>query len=214
MNLQRSSELLHAADNMTFGRERIVKNALPASLLFACFIVILMAPNPVSAQIQGASPSQAAPSGVTLTDIVECGEGYTSHELYDLKLALLEVIRGEEAWTLIKKADPANKPAEPGTEYVLARIRFEYQARGTPGLCVHQVVPDQFAAYSADGEEYKSAHVLLSKSEMRKGLKSGESLEGWVAFKIADTDKAPLMLYSASTGGAVQHGVAKWFLLR
>lgn len=84
----------------------------------------------------------------------------------------------------IKEADPADKPAESGTEYVLARIRFEYQARGTPGLCVHQVVPEQFTAYSAEGEDYKSVPVLPSKPEMRKGLKSGESwkagLHSWL----------------------------------
>ncbi|MBN1567317.1 MAG: hypothetical protein JXA73_05695 [Acidobacteria bacterium] len=185
-----------------------------AGLFLACLAVIAIAPVSVSAQTQGSSPSQAAPAGVTLTGIVECGEGYTSHELYDIKLTLIEVIRGEEAWALIKKADSGNKPAEPGAEYLLARIRFEYFARGTPGLCVHQVVPEQFTAYSAGGEDYKSASVVLPKPEMRKGFKSGESLEGWIAFMVAQNDRAPLMSYSASTGGAVQQGGDKWFLLR
>lgn len=190
-----------------------VKSAFLAGSLFACFTMISIAPKSILAQTQGASPSQAAPVGVTLTGIVECGEGYTSHELYDMKLTLLEVVRGEEARTLIKKADPTNKLAESGTEYLLARVRFEYSARGTPGLCVHQVVPQQFTAYSANGEDYKSAPVVLPKPEMRKEFKSGEYLEGWIAFLVAETDKTPLMLYSASTGGAVQHGGDKWFLL-
>jgi hypothetical protein len=191
-----------------------VKNGLLAGSLLACLALIAIAPAPASAQALGSSPSQAAPSGVVLTGIVECGEGYTSHELYDMKLTLLEVLRGEEAWTLIKKADSTNKPAESGTEYILARIKFEYFARGTPGLCIHQVVPEQFTAYSANGEDYKSAPVALPKPEMRKRFKSGESFEGWLAFMVARTDKSPLMSYSASTGGAVQHGGEKWFLLR
>jgi hypothetical protein len=166
------------------------------------------------AQEQGSSPTSPAPAGTTIADIVECGEGYTSHELYDMKITLLEVIRGEEAWKRIKEASTSNKPAEPGNEYVLARIRFEYKARGIPGLCVHPLNPDDFTAYSADGEDYKPARAVPPKPEMRKELKSGESFEGWLAFKVAQQDKAPLMSYSAGTGGAVQHGGDKWFSLK
>jgi hypothetical protein len=191
-----------------------VKSGLSGGFLLACLATILAIPAVLSAQAPGSAPSLAAPSGITLTGIIECGEGYTSHELYDMKITLLEVIRGEEAWKRVKKASDSNKPADPDSEYILARIRFEYFARGTPGLCVHQVVPEQFTAYSANGEDYRSAPVVLPKPEMRKGLKSGESLEGWVAFMIAQKDKTPLMSYSADAGGAVQHGGDKWFLLR
>ena len=191
-----------------------VKNELSGGFLLACLATILAIPAVLSAQAPGSAPSLAAPSGITLTGIIECGEGYTSHELYDMKITLLEVIRGEEAWKRVKLASDSNKPADPDSEYILARIRFEYFARGTPGLCVHQVVPEQFTAYSANGEDYRPAPVVLPKPEMRKGLKSGESLEGWVAFMVAQKDKTPLMSYSADAGGAVQHGGDKWFLLR
>jgi hypothetical protein len=191
-----------------------VKNGLCAGFRIAWIALILAIPSSASAQTPGSSPSHAAPSGVTLTGIIECGEGYTSHELYDMKITLLEVIRGEEAWKRIKEASASNKPADPGSEYILAKVRFEYSARGTPGLCVHQIVPEQFTAYSANGEDYSPAHVVLPKPEMRKELKSGDSWEGWVAFMVAKEDKSPLMLYSANPGGAVQHGGEKWFLLR
>lgn len=191
-----------------------VKSGFSGGLYLLRFALILAVPAVVSAQSPGSAPSLAAPSGITLTGIIECGEGYTSHELYDMKITLVEVIRGEEAWKRVKGASDSNKPADPDSEYLLARIRFEYFARGTPGLCVHQIVPEQFTAYSANGEDYKPAVVVLPKPEMRKGLKSGESLEGWVAFMVAQKDKTPLMSYSADAGGAVQHGGDKWFLLR
>jgi hypothetical protein len=191
-----------------------LKSTLSAGFLVVCLIFIIALPAPAPAQTPGSAPSLAAPAGVTLTDIVECGEGYTSHELYDMKIALLEVIRGEEAWKRIREASAANKPAESGSEFVLARIRFEYQARELPGLCVHLLLPEQFMAYSAGGEDYRPASVVTPKPEMRKELKSGESFEGWLAFMVAQQDKAPLMSYSAGTGGAVQHGGNKWFILR
>jgi len=166
------------------------------------------------AQAPGDSPSAAVPIGTTVTGIIECGEGYTSHELYDMKITLLEVFRGEEAWMRIKAAASSNKPAASGTEYVLARVKFEYRARVIPGLCVHKLVPEQFAAYSVSGEEYKTAPVASPKPEMRRDLKSGESFEGWLAFTVPKDDRSPLLSFAADAGGAVQHGEPKWFLLR
>jgi len=176
----------------------------------------LMVSNPASlpAQTPGSSPSLAAATGVPLDGIIECGEGYTSHELYELKMTVLEVVRGEEAWKRLQEADASNKPAAAGHEYILVRVRVEYKARGTPGLCIHPLLPEQFTAYSADGEEYAAAAVVVPKPEVRRRMKSGDSLEGWVAFTVAQTDKAPLMSYSADAGGAVQHGGGKWFLLK
>jgi len=191
-----------------------VKRGNGAGLSFVCLIFILAMPAAAPGQSQGSSPSSAAPAGAVLTDIVECGEGYTSHELYDMKIALLEVIRGEEAWKKIREASAANKPAESGSEYIVARIRFEYQARELPGLCAHPLLPEQFTAYSAIGEDYRPVSIVPPKPELRKELKSGESFEGWIAFMVAQQDKNPLLSYSAGTGGAVQHGGNKWFLLR
>jgi hypothetical protein len=162
----------------------------------------------------GTSPSAGAPVGTLVAGIIECGEGYTSHELYDMKITVLQVLRGEEAWKRIKEAASSNKPAASGLEYILARVKFEYQARAIPGKCVHPLVPEQFTAYSASGEGYKPAEVVPPKPEMRKNLKSGDSLEGWLVFAVAKEDRSPLMTFTADAGGAVQHGEPKWFLLR
>ena len=188
---------------------KIIVQFCSAFVIFTCCFCPIS-----SAQEVGSSPSVPAPAGTAIAGIIECGEGYTSHELYDAKITLLEVIRGDEAWKLLRQAGSANKPAEPGTEYVLVRIKFEYFARGVPGLCIHQVLPEQFTAYSANGEDYKAVSALPPKPELRKELKSGESVEGWLVFAVSKNDQAPLVSYSADAGGAVQHGGSKWFLLR
>ena len=167
----------------------------------------------VMAQTPGSSPLSPAPIGMVTSGIVECGQGYTSHELYDMKITLLEAYRGEEAWKRLKEASPSNKPLASGKEYIIARVRFEYHARGTPGLCVHQLVPEQFTAFSTEGIDYSNPVVVPPNPGMNKAIKSGESLEGWVAFAVAQQDKSPLMSYSADIGGAVVHGGAKWFKL-
>jgi hypothetical protein len=182
---------------------------------FSIVLFLFIAASQIAfAQAQGASPSDPAPAGTTLTGIIECGEGYTSHELYDIKITLLEVIRGEQALKRLREAGSSNKPPEAGTEYILARIRYEYFARGVPGTCIHPLAPEEFTAYSRNGEDYKAVSVVPPKPELRKGLKSGESFEGWLVFAVPREDKTPLMLYSADSGGAVEHGGGKWFLLR
>jgi hypothetical protein len=177
-------------------------------------ILVLLALPRASAQTAGSSPTDPAPVGMVLAGIVECGQGYTSHELYDMRITLLEVLRGDAAWKRLKEASASNKPPAPGFDYVLARVKFEYQARGTPGLCIHQLSPEQFTAYSANGEDYKPVSLVAPKPELRKDMKSGEAVEGWIAFMVSQQDKAPLMSYSADAGGAVMHGGGKWFLLK
>jgi len=166
-----------------------------------------------SAQTPGSSPLSPAPVGKTVSGIVECGQGYTSHELYDMKITLIEVIRGEAAWRRLQLASPSNKQAASSQEYLIARVRFEYNARGIPGTCVHQLVPEQFAVFSSDGVDYKNPAVVAPTPEMRKGMKSGDTLEGWIVFAIPTADKNPVMCYSADAGGAVMHGGGKWFQL-
>jgi hypothetical protein len=181
---------------------------------WAHLLALLVVVSAALGQSPASSPASPAPAGITVKGIVECGEGYTSHELYDMKITLLEVMRGEEAWNRIAKASASNKPADAGFEYILARVRFEYKARGTPGLCVHQLVPDQFTAFSAEGNDYRSVSVVTPQPAMRKDLKSGEAFEGWLVFMVGKQDKAPLMFYSADKGGAISHGGGKWFLLQ
>jgi hypothetical protein len=185
-----------------------MRHLLTVLILLAAVCQVLQAETP------GSSPTAPAAVSTTVSGIIECGQGYTSHELYDMKITVVEVVRGQEAWRRIREANDSNKAPESGFDYVLARIRFEYYARGTPGLCVHPLVPEQFTAYSASGDAYATAVVDPPKPEMRKDMKSAETLEGWIVFLVNQQDAAPLMLYSADAGGAVMHGGGKWFLLR
>jgi len=175
-------------------------------------IILAVATN-VSVSREGNSPFEPAPAGVQLSGIIECGRGYTTHELYDMKITLLEVIRGEDAWERLKQADSGNKPCDADSDYILAKVKFEYSSRTAPGQCVHKITPEQFTACSVEGMDFPSAESSLPKPEMRGDLKSGESLEGWVAFKVPKTEKEPLLSYSADSGGAILHGGGKWFKL-
>lgn len=179
--------------------------------LLACLLVLAL--HAEAAITQGRSPSNPAPVGIPLVTMIECGKGYTSNELYDMTITLMEVVRGQKAWDLIKRASGSNKAPKSGFEYILARIRVKYLARGLPGDCNHELRPEQFTALSPDGKEYEVPSVAVPNSALSGSLHSGESLEGWVAFSVAQDDRKPLMTFTADPTGAAQHGGNVWFQL-
>ena len=70
---------------------------------------------------------------------------YGEDELYDVKITILEVLRGKEAWERLQSASTSNQPAKDAFEFVLARIRFEYHARGMPGNKSYTIQKDDFS---------------------------------------------------------------------
>jgi hypothetical protein len=190
----------------------MMKTKLIFSFLLSCLFLSL----PVCTSIvaaQGDSPSSPAPTGKPFLSLIECGEGYSSQELYDMKITLGEVLRGKTAWTLIKEANASNNPPKAGFEYVLARIKFEFSARGPQRECSHELRPEQFAALSADGKEYETPSVVLPKPELSGSLRSGQSLEGWVVFLVPQGDSKPLMTFDPASGGGMSRGKVMWFQL-
>ena len=179
-----------------------------AAGIVGCILIIIG--NGSGAFAAGNSPSDAAAPGAVVAGIIECGDGYTSHELYDVKLTLLELVRGAPAWSRI--ANAAQSPGA-GQEYILARIKFEYYARGKPGDCEHTIKPSQFTAIAADGTSYSVPTLALPEPALHGVLHSEQVREGWLAVQVAQTDAQPLLTFSVDDTGAVQHGGKLWFRL-
>jgi hypothetical protein len=193
-------------------KEVEMKGRVIIGCILAC-LVLTMAVGVKTKTAQGQSPSSPVPVRMPIMTAIECGEGYTSLELYDMKINLLEIVRGGKAWDLIKEATVSNKPPKVGFEYILARIRFEFSSRGSPRECIHEMRPEQFTAISADGKEYETPPVVPPKPELSGSLRSGDFLEGWVAFLIAQNDRKPLMTFDPASGGAMSRGKVIWFQL-
>ena len=159
----------------------------------------------------GYSLSSAAPLGTTASGIVECGAGYTSHELYDVKITMLEVARGQKAREMMGSASAPDS----GLEYVIARVKFEYYARGAPGDCCHELKSTQFSAFSGDGREYPAAAAMPPSPELKGKACAGTNFEGWVVFQVSKDDKKPVAMFSAGVGGAeaIEHGGNVWLRL-
>jgi hypothetical protein len=172
---------------------RAVLFCLMALIMFACTEKIEQ--TPVKGLESDSSVIGATPIGITASAIVELGDMYHSPETYDVKITVLEVLRGEKSAFLIKKASISNAPVQNGLEYVLARIWFEYSARGAPGDKTWSLSGKQFHAFSGDGKPYRIPSIELPEPELAGMLRSGDSRQGWIAFEVAKQDKKPLMIF-------------------
>ena len=105
--------------------------------------------------LRAQAPAAAAAIGVVRTTIITIGEGHvTGTESVEARITVLEVLRGEKAWDLVKAANASNKPPEAGMEYVAARIRFEYGNKGGADQS-YGIRDEQFASVSENGRQYE-----------------------------------------------------------
>jgi hypothetical protein len=142
-----------------------------------------------------------------VTTAVQIGDGYgTLDQPFDVKITVLEIQRGEKAWATLKSTSPSNTPPNPGFEYLIARIRFEMLSKTGN----YTVSPDYFTASNSDGKEYETFPTQHPKPALNGRLWGEDSMEGWIAFQVAQQDAKPLM--SFGQGGIHGHGRV-WFRL-
>jgi hypothetical protein len=154
------------------------------------------------------------PVGVPLVTTISFGDDYsTPVELYDAKITVLEVIRGEKAWAFLSKASSSNQPVGTDQEYIVARVQFEYSARGAPGDKSYTLREDQFTSESFDGNEYRTPAVRLPAPGLNNTLHSGDSAEGWVAFAVARNDAKPRMVFKEDVQTLLRRGAGVRFKL-
>jgi hypothetical protein len=176
-------------------------------LTMALMILAACAEKPAQAPGQksgsGVSSADAASIGTTVPSIVELSDMYVSPETYDLRMTVAEIVRGEKSMEFLKKLGASNVQAHTDSECVLARIRFEYKARGAPGDKPWELSGVQFSAFSEDSKPYGSPSIVASQSGLKPSLRSGDTLECWLAFVVAKSDRKPVMTFNP--GGAWFH---------
>lgn len=152
--------------------------------------------------------------GASAVAVIKTGDWYATlaWETYDAKITLLETMSGNKAWERIKAADGSNPPSDDGFEYILARVRFEYQSTSQPGDKGFELWNKQtgscMIARSSTGKDYRPVLILPPEPTLKGRLYSGKSCEGWVIFSVARDDVAPLMVFGREYGKGV------WFKLR
>jgi hypothetical protein len=154
------------------------------------------AQTPVTTLEMGSSSTYAAPIGATVPAIVELEDMYRAPETYDVRITVMEILRGETSADLMNKASAFNAPAKNGFEYVAAHIRFEYSARGAPGDKTWELRGNQFDAFSGEGKLYENPSIVPPEPGLSGTLSSGDSKQGWIVFTVAKNDRKPVMIFN------------------
>jgi hypothetical protein len=147
-------------------------------------------------QAQKSTPAEATAIGLARITDITIGEGYvTGTESIEARITVLEVVRGGKAYDLMRTASSSNPPPASGVEYICARIRFEFGAKGASGDLSYGIRAEQFASVSDNGRQYERPSVVPPKPELGGRLYPGDSLEGWIALVVSVEDKKPLMTF-------------------
>lgn len=187
-----------------------------ASILAAIFGMGVRSAAQTSRSGSPSSPSSHATAlGTPLRTIIVFGDQYNGgDELYDVKITIAEVLRGDRALQMVRAAGDTNAAPGAGMEYLLARVRFEFAARAQPHHYDYTLEPAQFSATSASGRAYGAAGLGTAvKPELRGVLRPGDSAEGWVAFVVPRSDHTPLMMFREDVGSVIHQGDASFFKL-
>ena len=176
-------------------------------------ILLFLTISPGSVLAQFNSSKNPAPIGSPVKSMVELGSVYSS--IYDITVTVLETVRGKDAMSLVKKADPKNPEPPKGFEYILARIKFELRSRAVSDKLTFELgdSPLQWSALAADLTEYPRVSVTVPEPPLKGTVKPGESIEGWVSFAVETGDSKPVMVFSPDSGGATGRGKALFFKL-
>ena len=144
--------------------------------------------------------SNPLPFGETITvkeNIYD--DSFNAYESF-LEITLLESIRGEEAWAIIKKENMYNEPAADGFEYVLIKVKGFLKESETDDDSLY-FSDMNFKFVSNEGEVYEWVSAVIP-NELTKELYNGGTGEGFIAnqVKIGDDFKVS---YDSSEGSPV-----------
>jgi hypothetical protein len=189
-----------------------MKNRLAVFIVVLFGWMVTVSLQPVFAQDN--TPRNPAALNTPVRSMIELGSVYTN--IYDITITVLETVRGNAAMEHLKAANPAAKAPANGLEYVLARIKFDLKGRYVSDNLSFELgdEPLQWVALSgSDLTEYDSVSVTLPKPALVGRLKSGSTMEGWVAFAVQQKDGKPVMVFDPDTGGATGRGKTVFFKL-
>ncbi len=152
-----------------------------------------------SNSLPGSSYRNPAPLGVTIKTKIERGDPYSAPEVYDVEIAVTNIIRGEESKRLLKEQNIITDQLKENFEYVLIDINIRYSRRGR-GFVEEpfQLDEERFVAASADAEtEYEIPFILKQPQPqlLNIPLQPGESHRGWILLQVPETEKKPLLIF-------------------
>lgn len=117
-----------------------------------------------------------------------------------LEIGLKEVIRGDEAWSIILKENQFNEKPADGYEYMLVKVTGKMVEAGTEDDSLY-FSSMSFKFVSDDGDVYEMTSAVIP-NELTKELYNGGSAEGYIVNQVRVGDDVKVS-YDSSEGSPV-----------
>ncbi|MDF2651810.1 MAG: hypothetical protein K0Q73_7615 [Paenibacillus sp.] len=124
---------------------------------------------------------------------------------YSGQVTISQIIRGDEAWSMIQSTNQFNEAPKDGFEYLLAKAKVSITANNKAADGAVDIWSGDFTLVSAAGTDYDRLSVVLPDPGIDANIYAGSSKEGWVAFQVKKDDLSPVISYARKydgTGGA------------
>lgn len=160
-------------------------------------------PTPTSTPIVQSSFSNPIDIGKTQT--IKSDSMFGNNPTYELTVK--EILRGEEAWKLVKAENSFNTPPKDiNCEYLLVKIHFKLI--DIENDAAYSLSPYGIKLVSTNGKVYESlSYAVTPEPSLRTELYKGCEHEGWALYEIAKNDLKPKLAVERNGSG----GGGTWF---
>ena len=145
---------------------------------------------PIPENFQGIQPS---PKGQDPASPLPMGETAVTE---DWQVRVLEVVRGDEALSVVKDTSPMNEPLEEGMEYILVRLGLDFISTVDRPVSLNE---QNFRSHDQNGGEIWQSGVYLPKPWTRPwvytSLFPGAQYEGWAVLKAPKNESGVTLVF-------------------
>jgi hypothetical protein len=148
----------------------------------------------------------AVPIGVTITAPILLVDPRLEHggpldgistRIHIINITVLEVVRGDKAWEMVKATNVSNKAADTGFEYLIARVKLDHVSGDTLPYTLNREI---FVAYSSENKTYTAPSIVEPQPAFIGALLYvGQTANGWITYLVSQKDNKPAMFYSGSS---------------
>ena len=114
-------------------------------------------------------------------------------DIASFQIAVVEIIRGQDAWNLIYEANMFNEQPIEGMEYILAKIGITYQTSTEQDYILS--IDSLYFNSVSNNQVLDSPYVVEPEPELNVELFPGGYGEGYLAFLTYTDDPAPLIAF-------------------
>lgn len=108
------------------------------------------------------------------------------------QVRVTEVIRGDDAWQMVKSANQFNEPPAEGMEYVAVKVYVRYLGKEDKAAGIDG---SYFSLSGAKGVEYEAPSVVDPEPALDVHLYPGGEYEGWVVLQCAQGETGLILKF-------------------